>query len=342
MYLTLVLRVIFVALAFAVGFWLHRASPEVFRLYFPFLMAGFAMGIIGVELVFQRRHLKTLVAAIAGLMLGVIVTAVVVGLFLLFTTEPSLEVRVRSISHFIPVIALFICYFAISIVLQTKDQFRFVIPYVDFSDQGPPSGGIVLDTSVLVDGRMVELASSGLVGATLIVPAFVLKELHQLADSANAEKRSRGRRGLDMVALLRTRAACPVRVEEMDVSEAPDVDSKLIRVTQTLGARLATTDLNLAKLARVQRAPVINLNEVAFAMRPSVVPGDELLLQIVRPGEKPGQGVGYLEDGTMVVVENARSRMQEKIKVVATGVNQTSAGRLIFARPLGEGGSEES
>ena len=342
MYLTIVLRVLFVVLSFAVGLWLHRASEVVFAWYFPYLMAGFAMGIIGAEVVFQRRHLKTMVAAIAGLMLGVIVSALVVGLLLLFTTEPSLEVRVRSISHFIPVIALFICYFSMSIVLQTKDQFRFVIPYVDFSDQGPPTGGIVLDTSILIDGRMIELASSGLVDATLVVPGFVLRELQRLADSADPEKRSRGRRGLDMVALLRSRATCPVRVEESAVSEAPDVDSKLIRITQMLGARLATTDLNLAKLARVQRVPVINLNEVAFTMRPKVIPGDEFPLQIVRPGEKPGQGVGYLEDGTMVVVENARSMIKKKVKVAATGVNQTSAGRLVCARPVEETGDEKA
>ena len=337
MYLTMVLRALFVILAFAVGLWLRSASQEVFAWYFPYLMAGFAMGIIGVEVVFQRRHLKALVAAIVGLMLGVIVTAVVVGLLLLFIPEESLNLRFKAIAHFIPVIALFICYFAASIVLQTKDQFRFVIPYVDFSDQGPPTGGIVLDTSILIDGRMVELASSGLVDTTLVVPGFVLRELQHLADSADAEKRARGRRGLDMVALLRSRAVCPVRVEEQDVSEAHDVDSKLIRVAQTLAARLATTDLNLAKLARVQKVPVINLNEVAFTMRPKVMPGEGFLLRIVRAGEKPGQGVGYLEDGTMVVVESARSMIEKKISVVVTGVNQTSAGRLVFARPTAEG-----
>jgi uncharacterized protein YacL len=196
-----------------------------------------------------------------------------------------------------------------------------------------PSKTKVLDTSCIIDGRIESILATGFLEGQLLVPQFVLRELQQVADAANDQKRSRGRRGLDV--LNRLREAYPNRllINAEDYDDIPTVDAKLVKLAQELNATLLTNDYNLNKVASFQEVEVLNINDLAQAIRPTYLPGDEMDLKILKEGKEPSQGVGYLNDGTMVVVEEGREYVGEELAVVVTGALQTSAGRMIFARP---------
>lgn len=191
----------------------------------------------------------------------------------------------------------------------------------------------VVDTSCIIDGRIQGVLDAGFLEGQLLVPQFVLLELQHLADSANDQKRSRGRRGLDILNQLRNTYPTRVLIHSADYPESASVDSKLVRFTQDIGGTLLTTDYNLAKVAAVQTVAVLNVNDLVNALRPTYRPGDCLHLKILKEGKEPSQGVGYLEDGTMVVVDEGRSHIGQELEVVVTGALQTAAGRMIFARP---------
>lgn len=193
----------------------------------------------------------------------------------------------------------------------------------------------VLDTSVIIDGRIYDICKTGFLEGRIIIPAFVLKELRHIADSSDAMKRSRGRRGLDILHSMQRELESRVVVEEKDYDEIDEVDLKLLRLAVDLGGILITNDYNLNKVAAVQNMPVLNINDLANAVRSVLLPGEELPLAIVREGKESGQGVGYLPDGTMVIVENARKHIGETLDIVVTSALQTSAGRLVFAKLRG-------
>ncbi len=188
----------------------------------------------------------------------------------------------------------------------------------------------VLDTSVIIDGRIFDICKAGFLEGELVIPSFVLDELRHIADSADSLRRNRGRRGLDILQKIREELDCPVRVEDWD-EDGAEVDVKLLRLAKRLNGAVMTNDYNLNKVAGVAKVPVLNINELAGALRPVVLPGEEMAVRIVREGKEPGQGVAYLDDGTMVVVENGR-RVGETLDVEVTTVLQTSAGRMIFTR----------
>ncbi|PSN10514.1 hypothetical protein C7293_27775 [filamentous cyanobacterium CCT1] len=196
-----------------------------------------------------------------------------------------------------------------------------------------PSKTKVLDTSCIIDGRIEGLLGTGFLEGQLLVPQFVLQELQQVADASNDQKRDRGRRGLDV--LNRIREAYPNRllINSVDYDDIPTVDAKLVKLAQELNAMLLTNDYNLNKVASFQDVEVLNINDLAQAIRPAYLPGDDIDLKILKEGKEPSQGVGYLNDGTMVVVEEGRGYIGEELEVVVTGSLQTSAGRMIFARP---------
>jgi uncharacterized protein YacL len=196
-----------------------------------------------------------------------------------------------------------------------------------------PSKTKVLDTSCIIDGRIEGLMGTGFLEGQLLVPQFVLQELQQVADASNDQKRDRGRRGLDV--LNRIREAYPNRllINSVDYDDIPTVDAKLVKLAQELNAMLLTNDYNLNKVASFQDVEVLNINDLAQAIRPAYLPGDDIDLKILKEGKEPSQGVGYLNDGTMVVVEEGRDYIGEEVAVVVTGSLQTSAGRMIFARP---------
>ena len=190
----------------------------------------------------------------------------------------------------------------------------------------------MLDTSVIIDGRIFDLCRTGFVEGTLIVPAFVLRELQHISDSADPLKRNRGRRGLDVLARIRKELEMRVTVDEQDFDDTDEVDVKLLKLARLRGGCVMTNDYNLNKVAGVSGIKVLNINDLANALKPVLLPGEEMNVQIVKEGKEQNQGVAYLDDGTMIVVENGKKAIGEQVTVLVTSVLQTSAGRMIFAR----------
>src|SRR5262249_10249346 len=232
-------------------------------------------------------------------------------------------------------ITLICCYLSVSTLLQTKDDFRFIIPYVEFSKQIKGGRPLVLDTSVIIDGRIADMCDTRIIDTKLIVPRFVLQELQHIADSADKLKRNRGRRGLDMLKRMQSNPKVELLVHEANFAELREVqkvDERLVVFAKVMGARVVTNDYNLNKIAQLQGVEVINLNEIANALKSVALPGEILNVRLVKQGDQIGQGVGYLEDGTMVVVEQGRSAVGQEVAITVTSVLQTNAGRMIFGR----------
>ena len=235
-------------------------------------------------------------------------------------------------------ITLITSYISISILIQTRDDFRFIIPYVEFHKQVKGGRPLVLDTSVIIDGRIADLCDTRLVDTKIIVPRFVLQELQGIADSSDKLKRNRGRRGLDILKKLQTNPKIDLLMHdgnagEIKPGEKMRVDERLVLFTKAVGGRVVTNDFNLNKIAQLQGVDVINLNEVANSLKTVALPGEYLNLKVVKVGDQLGQGVGYLEDGTMVVIEQGRNLVGQDTSIVVTSVLQTPAGRMIFGRP---------
>ncbi len=191
----------------------------------------------------------------------------------------------------------------------------------------------ILDTSVIIDGRIADICKSGFIDGTLVIPGFVLEELRHIADSSDLLKRNRGRRGLDILNKIRNELDVKVKILEMDFNDIAEVDSKLVRLAQEIGGMVLTNDFNLNKVAELQGVKVLNINELANAVKPVVLPGEEMMVKLIKDGKENMQGVGYLDDGTMIVVENGRKFLGQTIYVLVTSVLQTAAGRMIFAKP---------
>jgi len=300
--------------------------------------AGVALVVIAFDIFVPRKSL----AAISGLFFGLIVGMVVsYGLSLIIdlliaANVPDLPESGQSfVSAMRLAIGVICCYLAVSFILQTKDDVRFVIPYVEFAKETKGARPMVLDTSVIIDGRIADIANPGVFESELIVPRFVLLELQAIADSSDKLKRSRGRRGLDMLNKLQTNDNIDIRildvVSERSASDA-GVDEMLVDLALQLGGKVMTNDYNLNKIAQLRGVGVININDLANSLKPVVLPGESLQVKIIKPGEEPGQGVGYLDDGTMVVAEGAREKIGEVVGLAVTSVLQTSAGRMIFGR----------
>lgn len=233
------------------------------------------------------------------------------------------------------VMGICICYFVISFVMRTKDDVRFIIPYVEFSRQSKGIRPLILDTSVIIDGRIVDICQSKLFDAPLVVPRFVLNELQLIADSADKLKRVRGRRGLDVLHKLQDNKIIEVKIDDTPppgIDEHAQVDQKLIAFTKSCDGKLVTNDYNLSKVAQVRQVDVININDLANSLKTVVLPGETMIVRIIKTGEEATQGIGYLDDGTMVVVEEGRNRIGEKIQITVTSALQTSAGRMIFGK----------
>lgn len=223
-------------------------------------------------------------------------------------------------------------FLGIVFVYRTRDSFRFIIPYVEFRKDMKGVRPFVLDTSAIVDGRISEIARTGILDGPLLVPKFVLQELHTLADSADTVRRKRGRRGLDMLQRLQREVGVEVNLHDGREASGSDVDTKVISLASALGAAVVTCDYNMAKIAEVQNVNVINVNDLANAMRPIALPGEELEVKVIRQGDEPNQGVGFLPDGTMVVLEKGRDKIGQNVRFITTSVLQTTAGRMIFGR----------
>jgi len=233
------------------------------------------------------------------------------------------------------IMGICICYFVISFVMRTKDEVRFIIPYVEFARQSKGIRPLVLDTSVIIDGRIADICQSKLFDAPLVVPKFILNELQLIADSADKLKRVRGRRGLDVLHKLQDNKTIEVKIDDTPppgIDEHAQVDQKLVAFTKECDGKLITNDYNLSKVAQVRQVDVININDLANSLKTVVLPGEPMTVRILKPGEEATQGIGYLDDGTMVVVEDGRNRIGEKVQITVTSALQTSAGRMIFGK----------
>ncbi|MDP9172511.1 MAG: PIN/TRAM domain-containing protein [Planctomycetota bacterium] len=332
----------------AVGF--YAIQHQIFEQYSWFaLMATLAVGVfvVCIDILSPRGKLAIFSGTFLGLIVGLLtayalsfVVALIVNQIFWNSSETfNFQKHVDYISHlifFINVVVGVICsYLSISFILQTKDDFRFIIPYVEFSKVTKGARPILLDTSVLIDGRISDIAETGILESRLIVPRFVLAELQGIADSGDRLKRDRGRRGLDVLKNLQNNRRTEVILYDSSARDAhsvEDVDGKLLNLATELGSRVLTNDFNLNKVASLRGVDVININDLANALKPVVLPGEQMKVRLIKAGQSPGQGVGYLQDGTMVVVEQARQHVNEEIEFTVTSALQTSAGKMIFGR----------
>lgn len=303
-----------------------------------------ALVFIALESVLSRRPIQAISAIIFGIIAGSLVAVFFFYIAKLAIGEDVVFVRnfkggARQVEQILLVSLLVVCCFVlIMVIYKTMDRFRFIIPYMEFQKEEKGSRPILLDTSAIIDGRLADLCETRILDTMLIVPKFVLQELQHVADSGDRLRRNRGRRGLEMLQRLQRDERVSVQIHDGRVARGSTVDSKLVSLAGQLQARILTCDYNLSKLAEIQNVDTINLNDLTNALRPTVLPGEELSLKILRPGDEPGQGVGYMTDGTMVVVENARDKQNQTVNVVVTSTLQTSAGRMIFGRLRHEGG----
>ncbi|WP_018924697.1 PIN/TRAM domain-containing protein [Salsuginibacillus kocurii] len=219
---------------------------------------------------------------------------------------------------------------------QAKEEGQFLpaVGYADKSDQTEHAPKPkILDTSVIIDGRISDVCKTGFLEGTLIIPEFVLEELQHIADSSDALKRNRGRRGLDILNSIQKDQPIQVRIEDIDFDDIQEVDSKLVKLAKVMNGFVVTNDFNLNKVCDLQGVAVLNINDLSNAVKPVVLPGEELHVQVIKDGKEPDQGVAYLDDGTMIVVEGGKEYIGRQVEVVVTSVLQTSAGRMIFAKP---------
>lgn len=291
--------------------------------------------VLAADILTPRKKLSTLSGLFLGLLAGLLASVAVS--FLIDLAAQGYELEKSPVIPTLKILlSVSLCYLAVSVVLQTQDDFRLVVPYVEFAKQTRGTRPLALDTSALIDGRILDIAQSGLIQAPIVVARFVLTELNALADSSDRMKRSRGRRGLEMVTRLQRSTRLDVTISETQPA-GKGVDQMLVEMARIEGAIIVTTDAGLSRMAEINEVRVINLHALASALRPGVVAGETVTVKIVKPGEQAAQGVGYLDDGTMVVVENGGEMIGQERAMVVTGSLQTSAGRLIFARALDDG-----
>ena len=299
--------------------------------------------VVAIDLFVRNKQITTLSAVYFGLLLGLLLGSLFslaldpfIKDFISGTLEKGSEKAVERAQLAVHLlINLVCCYIAISTLLQTKDEFRFIIPYVEFSKQVKGGRAMVLDTSVIIDGRIADICDTRIIDTKLIVPRFVLQELQSIADSSDKLKRNRGRRGLDMLKRMQNNSKVELQMHEGNLPQFRDilkVDERLVVLAKALDARVVTNDFNLNKIAQLQGVEVINLNEVANALKSVALPGEIMNVRVVKAGDQIGQGVGYLEDGTMVVVEQGRSAIGQEVNITVTSVLQTPAGRMVFGR----------
>ena len=347
--LLLVVRAFYAALLIGVGLFafnlFEEATLETGDGFRTGLLAGGAVFVLGGLVLFldvrqRNKEIAGISAIFFGLMMGMLL-----GWLLAAALAPVAEAafsdltggqrdRLLLLSRL--VLTVLACYVTISTLVQTKDDFRFIIPYVEFSKQVRGGRPLVLDTSVIIDGRIADLCDTRIIDTTLVVPRFVLQELQGIADSSEKLKRNRGRRGLDVLKRLQTNPRIDLEMNDGELgrpAEKVRVDERLVLFAKALGGRVVTNDFNLNKVAQLQGVDVINLNEVTNALKSVALPGEFLQVRLVKAGDQIGQGVGYLDDGTMIVVEQGKALIGQEVSIVVTSVLQTPAGRMIFGRP---------
>lgn len=325
------IRVLFLALCTLAGFAVSELRDDLIPGGNGGLIGiaiGFGFGglLIALDEMLKGFSLRAFSATTLGLLLGICVAKLI--------DSSGLFDGVNDDTRWLVRLGLFLAFSYIGMVLamrSNKEDFSLIIPYVRFARRDKADTLVLLDTSAVIDGRIAELLAAKFVEGTIIVPRFVLKELQQLADSADDIKRARGRRGLDMLNTIQQNPKNEVTIHDGDFPEEKDVDAKLIRLARNLGAKLFTNDHNLGKVAALQNVSCVSLHELSRVLKPVLLAGDLLTLKIVREGKDKGQGVAYMPDGTMVVVNNGLAHVGHQIEVQVQNVVQTGAGVMVFA-----------
>ena len=294
---------------------------------------AFAIIVLIIDALTPNKRLSAVLGVYLGLVVGLFAALAVSLLIDLIGDSWGLkrgETALQYLTLLKLVVGITLCYFSISIVFTTKDNLRLVLPYVEFARKIRGIRPLLVDTSILIDGRIEELAKSRFIDAPLIITQFVIDELHILSDSQDKKKRERGRRGLSILAILRNSAQIELTIESSETSDQT-VDRALLELAQSSGYRILTTDSNLQQVGQIEGVTVLNLNDLSNAVRMQAVPGAIMQIEVVRKGESPQQGVGYLPDGTMVVIEDGGESVGQIVMIEVTNSLQTSAGRMIFA-----------
>jgi uncharacterized protein YacL len=276
--------------------------------------------------------LPDLLSGLLGMIVGLVIAALI-GVF------------VRDLPFGVPlslILALLLAALGASLGITRRAELTALFFGGSHPEKSRRLSGVLLDTSVIIDGRILDIAKTGFVDMPLIILSSVLRELQQVADSADATRRRRGRRGLDVLTEMQKDPTIQLQVVDDDVTPSVEIDAHLVRTAKRKGWGIMTNDFNLNRIARLEGVTVLNLNELAQAMRPVAIPGEEIVVMVAREGKEPGQGVGSLDDGTMVVIQNGRRLLNQTITAVVTSVIQTSAGRMIFAEPAGQDGKRGS
>ncbi len=325
----LFVRIFFAFLSVVVGYYIG----SFFIAYNTFLpIVGAFIGLLAalvlilIEVMIRKISIRNLSAGLVGLVFGIFMSWLLTTVIKLIPMKPEAYLSIQI------VLTLIFCYLGMAIALRGKDEFSLIIPYVKFERRDQAEQLIILDTSVIIDGRVADICQTKFISGRLVIPRFVLRELQQIADSQDALKRNRGRRGLDILNKIQKSSNIDVKIAEEDFPELTEVDAKLIKLAKVLGGRILTNDYNLNKIAELQAVDVLNINDLANAVKPVVLPGEVLQVRITKEGKEYNQGVAYLDDGTMIVVDNARYLIGQSLRVVVTSVLQTSAGRMIFAK----------
>ena len=326
-----VIRILFLGLCILAGFAISQVRPEYVgqehgAIVGIFIGFGFGGLLIAVDEMLKGFSLRAFSATTFGLLLGSLVALLIDRSGLFENTEEKVRWLVR--------LCLFLSFGYIGIVLamrSNKEDFSLIIPYVRFSPQNKPDNLLLLDTSSIIDGRIADLIEIGFIEGLVVVPRFVLLELQQIADSADDIKRARGRRGFEILHRLQHNNKIEVRIHDGDFPEEKGVDAKLVRLARGLNARLYTNDFNLTKVAGLQGVNCVNLHEISRLMKAALIPGETVQIKIVREGRDKGQGIGYLPDGTMVVINNGQSHVGQTVGAQIVSSVQTGAGVLVFA-----------
>ncbi|MBI4598395.1 MAG: PIN domain nuclease [Candidatus Omnitrophica bacterium] len=323
-------RIGFIIISALLGSQIIRQSSAGFGILGALVGGVAGAALMGVEALIHRVgrvSVRGFSAAVFGLLFGILMAKLVADAVGLLPLEENTIGATRV------VLTWMFCYLGMTMALRGRDEFNVIIPYVRLvrHDRGEESH--VIDTSAIIDGRLLDVCKAKFLEGKLIIPSFVLKELQMVADSADPLKRSRGRRGLEVLKQLQALNTVDVRIHEEDFPAIRDTDEKLVKLAQVLGTRVITSDYNLNKVAELQHVSVLNVNELAQALRPIVLPGESLEIKPIKEGKEHHQAVAYLDDGTMVVVENGRALIGQPVRGVVTSVLQTAAGRMVFVRP---------
>ena len=322
-------RVLLIVLGAVVGFLIGTEVGQgaTSGLAFAFLGLLASLLLVSLEIYLERFNIEGAVPPLVGVLLGILSGTYVVG-WIGLILGPDSQPWFERYQIFLNIVLMVIGgYLGLSFGIRVKGDLR-ILPTANLARSGPK----IVDTSAIIDGRIADIVKTGFLEGTLVVPRFVLGELQAIADSGDGLRRTRGRRGLDVLNDLQRQSNVDVRVIEQDFPEIPEVDAKLVQLAKVLRGKIVTNDFNLNKVAQFQGIPVLNVNTLANSLKPVFLPEERFQVHVSRKGKEPGQGIGYLDDGTMVVVDGGENMVGREVQVSVTSVLQTSAGQMIFTK----------